>query len=142
MLTSRRQQLGQTLAMALEDCMLHISAQHLAELLSGIARAQTALVHGIESANPGMRSNFIVPAIQNAAHLRDHPQPTLTDLPVRILLTYMGRSGPDIEAVARDIERLVAQPAQAADPVGAPESSVISGEPESSAGESLDFSKL
>jgi hypothetical protein len=122
--------------------MLHISAQHLAELLSGIARAQTALVHGIESANPGTRSNFIVPAIQNAAHLRDHPQPTLTDLPVRILLTYMGRSGPDIEAVARDIERLVAQPAQAADPVGAPESSVKSGEPESSAGESLDFSNL
>lgn len=122
--------------------MLHISAQHLAELLSGIARAQTALVHGIESGNPGMRSNFIVPAIQNAAHLRDHPQPTLTDLPVRILLTYMGRSGPDIEAVARDIERLVAQPAQAADPVGAPESSVTLDEPESSAGESLDFSKL
>ena len=122
--------------------MLHISAQHLAELLSGIARAQTALVHGIESANPGTRSNFIVPAIQNAAHLRDHPQPTLTDLLVRILLTYMGRSGPDIEAVARDIERLVAQPAQAADPVGAPESSVTSSEPESSAGESLDFSNL
>ena len=122
--------------------MLHISAQHLAELLSGIARAQTALVHGIESANPGMRSSFIVPAIQNAAHLRDHPQLTLTDLPVRILLTYMGRSGPDIEAVARDIERLVAQDAKAAGPAGPPESSTSPGDPESSPGESLDFSNL
>jgi hypothetical protein len=121
--------------------MLHISAQQLAELLSGIARAQTALVHGIESGNPGMRSNFIVPAIQNAAHLRDHPQPTLTDLPVRILLTYMGRSGPDIEAVARDIERLVAHDAQVAGPAGARESSAPS-DPESSPGESLDFSNI
>ncbi|HXZ51216.1 MAG TPA: hypothetical protein VEH51_04380 [Burkholderiales bacterium] len=122
--------------------MLHISAQQLAELLSGIARAQTALVHGIESGNPGMRSNFIVPAIQNAAHLRDHPQPTLTDLPVRILLTYMGRSGPDIEAIARDIERLVTQSSEAAGPGGRPESSVTLGEPAPSAGESLDFSNL
>lgn len=122
--------------------MLHISAQQLAELLSGIARAQTALVHGIESGNPGMRSNFIVPAIQNAAHLRDHPQPTLTDLPVRILLTYMGRSGPDIEAVARDIERLVTQSGEAPAPAGALESSVTLGEPAPSAGESLDFSNL
>jgi len=122
--------------------MLHISAQQLAELLSGIARAQTALVHGIESGNPGMRSNFIVPAIQNAAHLRDHPQPTLTDLPVRILLTYMGRSGPDIEAVARDIERLIAQSGEASVPADASTSSITLGEPAPSAGESLDFSKL
>ena len=44
--------------------------------------------------------------LQNVAHLRDHPEPTLTDLPVRILLSYMGRVGPDPEAIARDLERL------------------------------------
>jgi len=122
--------------------MLQISAQQLAELLSGIARAQTALVHGIETANPGTRSNFIVPAVQNASHMRDHPQPTLTDLPVRILLTYMGRSGPDIEAVARDLERLIMGSGGGSEPGSAPASSVTLDEPSASAGESLDFSNL
>lgn len=88
--------------------MLQISAQQLAELLNGIARAQAAMLQGIEVANPGTRSNYVVPAIQNAAHLRDHPDPTLTDLPVRMLLSHMGRVGPDIAAVARDLERLCA----------------------------------
>jgi len=119
--------------------MLQISAQQLAELLSGIARAQTAMVHGIETANPGTRSNFIVPAIQNAAHLRDHPQPTLTDLPVRILLTYMGRSGPDIEAIAQDLERLIMGSGSDSSQAGAI-SPVTLGEPPAGAGESLDFS--
>lgn len=89
--------------------MLQISAQQLAELLSGIARAQAAIVQGIEVGSPGTRGNYVVPAIQNAAHLRDHPEPTLTDLPVRILLSYMGRVGPDVAAVAGDLERLLAQ---------------------------------
>jgi len=88
--------------------MLQISAQQLAELLNGIARAQAAVLQGIEVANPGTRSNYVVPAIQNSAHLRDHPEPTLTDLPVRMLLSHMGRVGPDLTAVARDLERLMA----------------------------------
>jgi len=86
--------------------MLQISALQLAELLNGIARAQAAVVQGIEVGNPGTRSNYVVPAIQNAAHLRDHPDPTLTDLPVRVLLSTMGRVGPDTAAIARDLERL------------------------------------
>jgi len=111
--------------------MLQISAQQLAELLSGIARAQAAVLTGLETGMPGTRGNYVVPAIQNAAHLRDHPDPTLTDLPVRILLSYMGRVGPDINAVARDLERLLRGGAGAsapAAPTAAP------------AGESLDFS--
>jgi hypothetical protein len=55
-----------------------------------------------------VRSGRVVPALQNVAHLRDHPEPTLTDLPVRILLSYMGRVGPDPAAVARELERLCA----------------------------------
>ena len=80
---------------------MQISAQHLAELLVGIARAQAAIVQGIEK----------------AAHLRDHPQPTLTDLPTRILLdTLGGRAGPDVGAIAKDLERLCA----GATPTGGP----------------------
>ena len=89
---------------------MEISAQQLAELLIGIARAQTAVIQGIDSAMAGVKTQHILPMLQNAAHLRDHPDPTLTDLPVRILLTYMGRVGPDTEAVARDLERLCAAP--------------------------------
>ena len=91
---------------------MEISAQHLAELLMGIARAQAAIVQGIENEMAGFRSGRAMPALQNVAHLRDHPQPTLTDLPIRILLTTMGgRVGPDAAAIVKDLERLCAGPA-------------------------------
>lgn len=113
--------------------MLQISAQHLAELLNGIARAQAAVLQGLEVGNPGTRSNYVVPAIQNAAHLRDHPDPTLTDLPVRMLLSHMGRVGPDLQAVARDLERLLGAPGAAAAPAS-PTPAPAGGE------QNLDFS--
>jgi hypothetical protein len=119
--------------------MLQISAQQLAELLSGIARAQAAVVLGLETATPGTRGNYVLPAIQNVSHLRDHPNPTLVDIPVRILLSYMGRIGPDIDAVARDLERLLGGGTGQAAPPGEP-SEVTLNEPAADAGESLDFS--
>ena len=86
---------------------MQISAQQLAELLAGIARAQAAIVNGLENELAGIRSGRVIPALQNVAHLRDHPQPTLTDLPVRVVLASMGRAaGPDIAAIAADLERL------------------------------------
>jgi hypothetical protein len=112
--------------------MLQISAQQLAELLNGIARAQAAVIQGLEVANPGTRSNYVVPSIQNAAHLRDHPDPTLTDLPVRMLLSTMGRVGPDIAQVTRELERLLPSD-------GAPAASAGGATAEAS-GENLDFS--
>ena len=87
---------------------MQISAQQLAELLMGIARAQAAIVQGMDNEMAGFRSNRAVPALQNVAHLRDHPAPTLVDLPVRILLSTLGRGGPDAASVARDLERLCA----------------------------------
>jgi hypothetical protein len=69
---------------------MQISAQHLAELLKGIARAQAAIVQGIENEIAGFHSARAVPALQNVAHLGDHPEPTLIDLPIRILLTTLG----------------------------------------------------
>jgi hypothetical protein len=99
--------------------MLQISAQQLAELLVGIGRAQAAMVQGLESEMAGVRSGRIVPAVQNTAHLRDHPQPTLVDLPVRVFLASMGRVGPDPAVVAKDLERLFSGGgAAAAEPSG------------------------
>lgn len=100
--------------------MLNVSAQQLTELLIGIARAQAAVVNGLENEFAGVRSNRVAPAVQNQAHLRDHPDPTLVDLPVRILLSSLGRVGPDPAAIARELERLIgggaAAPAQSAAP--------------------------
>ncbi len=91
---------------------MDISAQHLAELLIGIARAQAAIVQAMENEMPAFRSSRAVPALQNIAHLRDHPQPTLMDLPSRILLTTMGvRTGADAAAIVKELERLCAGPA-------------------------------
>jgi len=87
---------------------MEISAQQLAELLIGIARAQTAVIQGIDSAMAGIKTQHILPMLQNMAHLRDHPAPTLVDLPVRVLLTTQGRVPPDPATVARDLERLLA----------------------------------
>jgi hypothetical protein len=86
---------------------MEISAQQLAELLLGIARAQAAMVQGLENELAGVKSSRIIPALQNVAHLRDHPEPTLTDLPVRVLLGTLGRQVPDAAAIVRDLERLL-----------------------------------
>jgi len=117
--------------------MLQISAQQLAELLSGIARAQAAIVHGLETGMPGTRSNLIVPALQNTAHLRDHPNATLVDLPVRILLSYMGRVGPDATVIARELERIFASRGTASQP-GATAPVAVNA-PAAGAGDKLDL---
>ncbi len=107
--------------------MLQISATQLAELLAGIGRAQAAMVQGLENEMAGVRSGRVIPAVQNAAHLRDHPEPTLVDLPVRICLNSMGRIPPDPAVIARDLERLI-------NGAAAPAAG-------SSGGDALDFSK-
>jgi hypothetical protein len=103
-----------------------ISPQQLAELLLGIARAQAAVVNGLENEMAGIRSGRVIPALQNVAHMRDHPQPTLTDLPVRVLLGTLGRAVPDTAGLIKDLERLLGGGTPAA-PAAAP-------------GENLDFS--
>ncbi len=112
--------------------MLQISAQQLAELLSGIARAQFAVINGIERAMTGAKSTHIMPALGNVAHLRDRPQATLVDLPVRILMSYESRVGPDLAAIQRDLERLLGGAAP-----GAPAAAAA---PE--AGGDMDFSNI
>ena len=93
--------------------MLQISALQLAELLAGIGRAHAAIVQGLENELAGVRSGRIIPALQNAAHMRDHPEPTLVDLPVRVCLNSMGRLPPDPAVIARDLERLISGVASA-----------------------------
>ena len=119
--------------------MANPTTQQLAELLIGIARAQAAVVHGLENELAGVRSGRIVPAVQNAAHLRDHPDATLVDLPVRVLLASMGRAGPDVATVVRDLERLFSGAASA--PAAAAPSAPQAGAAPPADGDALDFSK-
>ncbi len=109
---------------------MQISAQQLAELLLGIARAQAAIIQGMENEMPGVRSSRIIPALQNVAHLRDHPNPTLTDLPSRVLLGTLGRAVPDTSGLVRDLERLI----------GGASEATVPAEPAAPT-EALDFSK-
>jgi hypothetical protein len=119
--------------------MANPTTQQLAELLIGIARAQTALINGVESAMAGVRSQHILPQLRNLAHLHDHPEPTLIDLPVRILLTSQGRVPPDPAAVVRDLERLFSGVASAPAPVAAAAPAAPAAA--AAAGDALDFSK-
>ena len=119
--------------------MAQPSTQQLAELLIGIARAQSALILGLESAMGGVKTQHILPQLQNLAHLRDHPEPTLIDLPVRILLTSQGRVPPDPAAVVRDLERLFSGVAAA--PAPAPEPAASESTPSLASTTTLDFVK-
>ena len=124
--------------------MAQPTTQQLAELLIGIARAQTALIHGLESAMGGVKTQHILPQLQNLAHLRDHPEPTLIDLPVRILLTSQGRIPPDPATVVRDLERLFAAAPPAATPAATPGPAPAAAPgpaPAAAGGDALDFSK-
>jgi hypothetical protein len=69
---------------------MQISADHLAQLLIGIARAQAAIAHG------------------TLKEIRNHPDATLSDLPVRILLSTLdGRA--DVASIAKELEQLCAR---------------------------------
>jgi hypothetical protein len=92
---------------------MEISSQQLADLLLGIARAQAGIIQGLENEMAGVRSGRIIPALQNVAHLRDHPNPTLVDLPVRVLLGTLGRAVPDTASIVRELDRLFSEPAAA-----------------------------
>jgi len=84
---------------------MEISSEYLADLLIGIAKAQTAVIDAMERANPGFRNTHAVPLLQVAANMRAG-DPRLIDLPARVLLRMQGRVALDNTAVVADLERL------------------------------------
>lgn len=88
--------------------MANITTQQLAELVIGIARAQQAIVDALESQKAGFKGTHLAPALDNAAKSRVTTRPlTLQELPSRVLLQCMGRAGPNIEQLTRDLEALL-----------------------------------
>lgn len=84
---------------------MEISSEYLADLLIGIAKAQTAVIDAMDRANPGFRNTHAVPLLQIAANMRAG-DPRLIDLPARVLLRMQGRVALDNAAVVADLERL------------------------------------
>lgn len=81
--------------------------QQLAELLSGIAKANNAIRDAFERAHPGFKSTHLAPVLGVAANMR-LAEPRLVDLPSRILLRYQGRVAIDTAVIRADLDRLTA----------------------------------
>ena len=85
---------------------MNISAEQLAELLAGIAKAQNAIIDAVERANGGWRSTHMSPTLNVAANMRS-AEPRLVDLPSRVLLRYQGRTAVDVTLIAAELDHLV-----------------------------------
>jgi hypothetical protein len=98
--------------------MANITTQQLAELIVGVARTQQAIVEAMESQKAGFKGSHFTSALDNAAKIRVTNRPlTLQELPARALMQCMGRAGPNIEQLTRDLEALLSgQPPAAAAP--------------------------
>ena len=84
------------------------TTQQLAELIVGIARMQQAVVDAIESQKAGFKGSHLAPTLDNVAKTRVTNRPlTLQELPARVLIQCMGRAGPSVEQVTRDLEVLL-----------------------------------
>lgn len=84
----------------------------LAELLSGIAKSQNAVLDAMDRAMPGFKATHLAPVLNVAANFRQ-AEPRLVDLPSRILSRLQGRVAADTSAIVADLDRLL-QPAEAA----------------------------
>ena len=110
--------------------MANVTTQQLAELVIGIARAQQAIIDALESQKAGFRGTHLAPALDNAAKSRVTTRPlTLQEFPSRVLMQCMGRAGPNVEQLTRDLEALLAGQAAPAAPAA------------ESGGESLDMTQ-
>ena len=88
--------------------MANITTRQLAELIIGIARAQQATIEGMESLKAGYKATHFAPALDNTAKTRVTTRPlTLQEFPARVLMQCMGRAGPSVEQVTRDLEALL-----------------------------------
>jgi hypothetical protein len=101
--------------------MANITTHQLAEIIIGVARTQQAIVDAMESQKSGFKGSHFASALDNAAKIRVTNRPlTLQEFPARALLQCMGRAGPNVDQLARDLEALLSgQPLVAAAPEAA-----------------------
>jgi hypothetical protein len=86
---------------------MYVTTEQLAEILAGIARAQTAIVDAIESNEGGWRNSHFIPKITSAANLR-LKDARLIDIPSRVLLRAQSRVPMPPEQILKDLETALA----------------------------------
>jgi hypothetical protein len=100
--------------------MANLTTRQLAELLLGVARAQHAIIEAMENSKAGFKSTHFRPTLESVSRIRSNQPDTLADFPARLLLQMLGRTGPDVDQVARNLEALLsAQPASPPAPAAA-----------------------
>jgi hypothetical protein len=77
--------------------------------LLGIARSQLAMVDAIESSKAGFKATHLRSNVESAARIKMNRPVVLADIPSRLLLQMLGRNPPTPEAVARELESLLAE---------------------------------
>src|SRR5215510_11433358 len=87
--------------------MSNITTQQLAELLLGVARAQNAIIDAMENSSKGFKSGHFRPTLETVSRIRSNQPDTLVDFPARLLLQMLGRNGPDVAQVAKNLETLL-----------------------------------
>lgn len=87
--------------------MADLTTQQMAQLMLGVARAQLAILDGIESIKPGFKATHARSILETTSRIRSNTPETLSDFPARLLLQMLGRNPPALERVARDFEALV-----------------------------------
>ena len=105
---------------------MNLTAEQLAELIAGIARAQTAVIDAVERANGGWRNAHALPLLTVAANVRA-AEPRLIDLPSRVLLRMQGRGAVEISAIVADLQRLTSAAPTAAPAASAPSQPAAAG---------------
>lgn len=87
--------------------MADMTTQQIAQLMLGVARAQLAILDGIESIKPGFKATHARSILETTSRIRSNTTETLSDFPARLLLQMLGRNPPALERVVRDLEALV-----------------------------------
>src|SRR5262245_4799578 len=87
--------------------MPNLTTQQLAELLLGVARAQNAIIEAMENSNRGFKSGHFRPALETVSRIRSNHPDTLVDFPARLLLQMLGRNGPNVAQVAKNLDALL-----------------------------------
>ena len=101
--------------------MSNVTTQQLAEILLGIARAQSAIIDAMENSKAGFKATHFRPTLEAVSRIRSNRDESLVDYPARLLLQLLGRTGPDLQQVAADLEALVSgtpRPAAAPEATG------------------------
>lgn len=94
--------------------MSNLTMEQLAEILIGIARTQQAIIDAIENSKAGFKSTHFRPMLETASRIRSNRAETLADFPSRLLLQFLGRNGPELSQVVKELETLLAQPPRSA----------------------------